>query len=151
MVLGVLGAAFGAGTDAPSDGEPAASEHAHVQAMEPTASRRWRCRLAANNAAETLTSLKATESFDGRIRWLAVFSAAGEPQGPRDVQVWFRRPQTGDQVRRIMEATLGAGRFEELESFQRAEAFSERPPLFSIGQKDEQGRRLVTTDPVHAL
>ena len=149
MVLGVLGAAFGAGTDAPSDGEPAASEHAHVQAMEPTASRRWRCRLAANNAAETLTSLKATEGFDGRIRWLAVFSAAGEPQGPRDVQVWFRRPQTGDQVRRIMEATLGAGRFEGLESL--TGAFSERPPLFSIGQKDEQGRRLVTTDPVHAL
>ena len=28
-----LGAAFGAGTDAPSDGEPAASEHAHVQAV----------------------------------------------------------------------------------------------------------------------
>ena len=33
MVLGVLGAAFGAGTDAPSDGEPAGSEHAHVQAV----------------------------------------------------------------------------------------------------------------------
>ena len=115
----------------------------------PTTASRWRCRLAANNAAETLTSLKATEGFDGRIRWLAVFSAAGEPQGPHDVQVWFRRPQTGEQVRLIMEATLGAGRFEGLESF--TGAFSERPPLFSIGQKDEQGRRLVTTDPVHAL
>jgi hypothetical protein len=109
---------------------------------------RWRCRLAADKASKTL-DLLCRKSFHDDIRWLAVFRAR-EPQGTHGVEVWFARSLTRERAEKIMNETLGDGQFEELENF--TGAFTERAPLFETGQKDHQGRRLVTADPVvHTL
>jgi hypothetical protein len=109
---------------------------------------RWRCRLAADKASETL-DLLSRKSFHDDIKWLAVFSAR-EPQGTHGVEVWFTKTLKRELAEKIMNQTLGDGQFEELEKL--TGAFNERTPLFETGQKDHQGRRLVTSDPVvHTL
>jgi hypothetical protein len=120
-----------------------------LQPSTATASR-WRCRLAADKDAEKLVSLlKGCKIFHDHIKWLAVFSAR-EPQGTHGVEVWFTKTLKREQAEKIMNQTLGDGQFEELEKL--TGAFNERTPLFETGQKDHQGRRLVTSDPVvHTL
>ena len=123
----------------------------YLYALQPSkCASRWRCRLAADKASETLVSLhKGCKNFHDHIKWLAVFSAR-EPQGTHGVEVWFTKPLTRVRAEKIMNETLGDGQFEELENF--TGAFNQRSPLFETGQKDHQGQRLVTADPVvHTL